>query len=85
MAKGIYDPEKTFTANYAIGSITTDQFNPQLIRRWQYSYAILQNFYLLFWNPRILFGKYLKRVLNRRNFGAIPRAIRTFTLNFFRK
>ena len=85
VAKGIYDPEKTFTANYAIGSITTDQFNPQLIRRWQYSYAILQNFYLLFWNPRILFGKYLKRVLNRRNFGAIPRAIRTFTLNFFRK
>jgi len=80
----LFDPRMVFQTNYYYNAITTDQFNPVLLRRWTYSNTIWQNFYLLFWNPRKLFGKYFKRVLNRKNFSAITRALRTYFLSFIK-
>jgi len=78
-------PEQVFETNYYYNALTTSEFNPKLLRKWQYSYTILQNVFLLFQNPRKLFGKYLKRVLNRKNFRAITKALRTAILSFFKE
>ena len=84
ISKGYYDPELVFQANYYNTACTTSEFNPAMLRRWQQSYIIGQNFNLLFQNPKKFFGKYMGRMARRKNFRAINMALRTYFLGFFK-
>jgi len=79
--KGYFDPEQVFYADFATTGITTDEFNPTLLRRWQQHHSFFQNFSLLARRPRKFFGKYLKRVARKNALIAVLRAFRTFILS----
>jgi len=63
IAKGLFKPEDLYHENYEFTGITTDEFNPELVRKLCHRTYWYYTFRPLWRDPRKFFTKYVRRIL----------------------
>ena len=85
IAKGLFKQEDLYHVNYALTGITTEEFNPEMIRKLQHQVYWYYTFRPLWRDPKKFFFKYVRRILTVQSLKVLWRIAKTLTTIFNRK
>jgi len=85
IAKGLFKQEDLYHENYGLTGVTTDEFNPEMIRKLCHSTYWYYTFRPLWRDPKKFFTKYVRRILRVQTLLALWRIAKTLTRIFNKK